>query len=449
VYDLAQIIFGQFGGVDIYVDEKQMIRYNYFNKTHAFSEKITTCVDIYKDENNEFLYVYCIVGHSKKYYLNKEHNSINERYIERPGVYKKVGEFNIITGLQYNKNLYKGLRDYYICKNKIDNSCSISNRKYNDDDGFESNRNYYTECDKLIYIENMNHRPTIFENIILRRNRQVITGIKNDKAKTARGSRTSVLKYIFIRQEIEYITEADQNAIIDEIFGIQSNKNQHNNIVNEQIKILLNHYRRKVYNTVCKGIKDSIPKPEEKHSESLIPKPEEKHSESLIPKPEENHSKSLIPKPEEKHSESLIPKLDNMMSYKTVMKGKKKQSMATLTEKECQKLLCIREGGETEICIKEFRIRCDLITDTHIIEIKNYNERYSGIKVLIYATALNNNNLIPRIHLFGHNNNRDVIMEKVCKKYKIDLTYETNNETKYIVCNNLLINNINVVKNKN
>jgi hypothetical protein len=94
-----------------------------------------------------------------------------------------------------------------------------------------------------------------------------------------------------------------------------------------------------------------------------------------------------------------------------------------ITEKDIQKKLHNEEGGHTEVSINGRFI--DLLTDKHIIEIKNYRDRLDSLKILYYY--MHYPTKIPRIHLFmpdGQNCPNDHTFESICKKYNITLTYE-------------------------
>jgi len=76
---------------------------------------------------------------------------------------------------------------------------------------------------------------------------------------------------------------------------------------------------------------------------------------------------------------------------------------------------------------------------------------FKGVKVLWYNIA-DGEERTPRIHLFEHNNNRDIILETICINNKIDLTYEKDNNTYYIIRNGFSVNdkpNKIIVKKKN
>ncbi|MGF1514293.1 MAG: hypothetical protein ACFB5Z_11435 [Elainellaceae cyanobacterium] len=60
-------------------------------------------------------------------------------------------------------------------------------------------------------------------------------------------------------------------------------------------------------------------------------------------------------------------------------------------------LLRQREGGEMEVALPIGR--ADLVTNTHVIEIKHVSKWSDAFKVIAYASYFPN--LKPRIHLFG------------------------------------------------
>lgn len=93
-------------------------------------------------------------------------------------------------------------------------------------------------------------------------------------------------------------------------------------------------------------------------------------------------------------------------------------------KKEIQyKLLLKDESGNCEVnCGGKY---IDLLTDTYVIEIKRYEDRFDVLKVLFYNEYYLEHK--PRIHLFDQNGKkypRKPMFERVCAKYNITLTYE-------------------------
>lgn len=67
------------------------------------------------------------------------------------------------------------------------------------------------------------------------------------------------------------------------------------------------------------------------------------------------------------------------------------------TEQLVQVALQSREGGEREV--ETLAGFVDLVTDSHVIEIKHVTDWKDGAKVLLYAQFLKSKK--PRVHLFG------------------------------------------------
>ena len=100
----------------------------------------------------------------------------------------------------------------------------------------------FTPCDQII------HRkkgfPNVFQQTLIRRNGQVITGLNIEGSKSLRGNSDSCLKFGHIRQEISYTCNSKQYNILDKIMNIQSNKGQHSEeIINKYLERLLKKIR--------------------------------------------------------------------------------------------------------------------------------------------------------------------------------------------------------------
>jgi hypothetical protein len=78
--------------------------------------------------------------------------------------------------------------------------------------------------------------------------------------------------------------------------------------------------------------------------------------------------------------------------------------------------------GEREVLTSNNH-RIDVLTPDHIIEVKAFNARIKSIgQVLYYQIDYPTHDLW--IHLFDHDNDRDLIFERACENNNIHLTYE-------------------------
>jgi hypothetical protein len=107
----------------------------------------------------------------------------------------------------------------------------------------------------------------------------------------------------------------------------------------------------------------------------------------------------------------------DLIKQETVQKEKER----TLEEEMCVLALQEKEGGETEVAIfdKQSQVLvglADLITDTEVIEVKHIkNWKHAIGQIFAYWYNLENNDeLSPRIHLFGYDGIDDNKI-KLCK----------------------------------
>ena len=81
------------------------------------------------------------------------------------------------------------------------------------------------------------------------------------------------------------------------------------------------------------------------------------------------------------------------------------------------------ENGKREVCMKNSAHRIDVLTDEYIIEVKCFSNRIKAIgQVYYYQTDYPDRQLW--IHIFDHDNAKDVSFENACKNNNIKLTYE-------------------------
>lgn len=91
------------------------------------------------------------------------------------------------------------------------------------------------------------------------------------------------------------------------------------------------------------------------------------------------------------------------------------------TERQIQKRLQEREGGQTEVEAPTGLV--DLVTDEYIIEIKHIIDWKDGLKVLLFTPYLPNRK--PRIHLFGgYTKDVRTFIEQALERLGIVATWE-------------------------
>jgi hypothetical protein len=103
----------------------------------------------------------------------------------------------------------------------------------------------------------------------------------------------------------------------------------------------------------------------------------------------------------------------------------KRSSMRTCNktpEREIANRLSNELLGICEVKLDNGRL-IDILTDDEVIEVKIYKDRIKAIGQVIYYQS-QYPELRKRIHIFGHNNERDSIFTQTCKAYDITVTYE-------------------------
>ncbi len=92
------------------------------------------------------------------------------------------------------------------------------------------------------------------------RNKQCIQSVEipDFKPSSARGDAISSMKTLLLRSEIEYETYSSQNNRIDEVIGIQENKNQHSGTLPEEILRFISKFRKDRWNEINSYFKEQI-----------------------------------------------------------------------------------------------------------------------------------------------------------------------------------------------
>jgi hypothetical protein len=301
ISNIPQIIFGKFD-TNIYhiddcddndnIDSFKMKKYDYFNKECDFIKEVDlSTIHIFKNKLTfEYVYVeeysgeyyYCKkVGKAgyKKDIIKLDNDEFMKKYVNHVDVEYITSDIDIQvkTGIQ-------NVKEYF---NKENPGTHYDNNKNSFTPNDVSNSKIYPECDN-IFFEKKNEEneeksnsklPVVLllTKIFLRRNKQIITGIHNENAGSLRGGGNSSLKFLFIRQEIDYQVYSSQNNNIDIIVNIQSNKGQHCHTLDVPFKRLLDNRRNITYEKIKKYMKKKyeIAFPEPKQKSKQEPEPEQ------------------------------------------------------------------------------------------------------------------------------------------------------------------------------
>ena len=108
-------------------------------------------------------------------------------------------------------------------------------------------------------------------------------------------------------------------------------------------------------------------------------------------------------------------------AYNNMIDRRKYSKPVSNPEKTICKRIAKELGGRTEVCINNKRI--DILTDNEIIEVKNHNGMLGAIGQILYYSKFFPNRR-KRIHLFNHNDRRDIEYEALCRELDIIITYE-------------------------
>uniref|UniRef100_A0A6C0KTW0 Histidine kinase/HSP90-like ATPase domain-containing protein n=1 Tax=viral metagenome TaxID=1070528 RepID=A0A6C0KTW0_9ZZZZ len=103
---------------------------------------------------------------------------------------------------------------------------------------------------------------SFFGKTVLNRNTQRITGwsLKGDSTGVSRGGAKSLLEMVHLRCELSYHTYSAQNNKMDEILGIQQNKNQHQNVFPLHLERMIGYLRSRHFEKIrmyFKGVVDA------------------------------------------------------------------------------------------------------------------------------------------------------------------------------------------------
>jgi hypothetical protein len=191
-------------------------------------------------------------------------------------------------------------------------------------------------------------------------------------------------------------------------------------LTNEKGKDALQNYYNRV---LLKYYKENVDYKHINKDDELVTKYEQ--SVSMFPDKQKNKAKQTTKKYYAVTGETY----KDILSRRTYNKKEVPIYSEKLISDKLSKLL----NGKREVCINGNRNRIDILTDSEIIEVKNYNNRISSIGQILYYSSFYPDRIL-RIHLFDHNNERDKIFTDICDKLKIKVTYEENN----LICTGLL-----------
>ena len=108
-------------------------------------------------------------------------------------------------------------------------------------------------------------------------------------------------------------------------------------------------------------------------------------------------------------------------AYNNMIDRRKYSKPVSNPEKTICKRISKELGGKTEVCVNNKRI--DILTDNEIIEVKNYNTMLGAIGQILYYSKFYPDRR-KRIHIFNHNDRRDIEYETLCGELNISVTYE-------------------------
>ena len=359
----------------LYIESKYINKK--YNKYIDDDNFVVDEIDIYKD-NKYNRYLFVIDGVNLPYVNIKGDTKKDWRKFIKSNDCKKITtiqiEFNMVLSIFYKKHIINGKKKFIPDKTK----------------------------EEKLRTE---------EGIYLCRN-GVIVG-KYPQLGISKARRTAYFEQYndWTRTRINIIGDNKLDNEIDNIFGINLNKldiqwNSVPKVLQKTIKLITEEY----WDIIKFDMKEDY---DSKYIKPIIPKiriPRRRKTRNS-PKPFNPPKPVNPPKPPKPFNLPISPN----------------------SERHYQLLLQQREGGNTEENLGG--MRADLITDNHVIEIKNYNKRIEGLKVLWYLSWYDDKKIKPRIHIINHDGKRCGHLKNVCEKYKIDLSYEVDDDSIYEVNN--------------
>ena len=245
--DYFSIIFGCIS-MDIYLEKDgltiKLKKYNYMNgvSPEYYTGKDESVIDIGYDENSILQSVY------------KENGS--EQYRGFKNTKSRCG--TKCTDISFKKFTVIGTVT-------IENAMRKDDGIFNYEDPAYPNATYYmNKYDKQFFTEDKEKVKTFLSKPSLYRNYQRITewALNGDKASNARGSADSMLKYIYLQTKLSYSTTSTQLNTMDEIMGIQQNKNQHQKNFPTHLTRLINELREIKFDEIKKYMNQVLSKKE-------------------------------------------------------------------------------------------------------------------------------------------------------------------------------------------
>jgi hypothetical protein len=147
--------------------------------------------------------------------------------------YKTIGILGTTTAMRIDPQIFDPQNP------KVLNSAALTLNAY-DSAFFDDGRGY---GEKL---------KSFFGKTVLNRNTQRITGwsLKGDSAGVSRAGAKTLLEMVHLRCELSYHTYSAQNNKMDEILGIQQNKNQHQNVFPLHLERMIGYLRARQFEKI-------------------------------------------------------------------------------------------------------------------------------------------------------------------------------------------------------
>lgn len=208
--------------------------YDYFSHDNAkyYQGKNTYHIKIYEHKNKKRIYA---LEHNDKYLQFKKDQPNPDEEPIIPKGYKCVGEYIIEHAMMKNPKVFDEQNPKELLKARIGEDLGeYDNKFFNTTGRFDTIKQDFAKCQ--IY-----------------RNNQMINAIPINlfKHTSARGDVKSLLKICYLHTCISYYTPGNQENILDELLGIQSNKNQLNlNGIPWELTRFITYTKRKAWDTI-------------------------------------------------------------------------------------------------------------------------------------------------------------------------------------------------------
>jgi hypothetical protein len=217
------VIFGKFSSVEISLIDKInptndniLQHYDYFSKPDYdyYKGKQLSLIHVLLDQNSNYKYKF-ILEKNDEYFeiksLGNKRFATKLSQINFPEL-ENIGTITFKNAMMKNPKLFDELHPEHLCKNTLGTDLGIYDTEYfNTISRFDVVKEDLSKCSIV-------------------RNNQVINYISFDRFKhsSARADIESLLKIVYLRTELSYETFSNRDNHLDQIMGIQSNKNQLN-----------------------------------------------------------------------------------------------------------------------------------------------------------------------------------------------------------------------------